>query len=159
MLYSRNQAKPAPLPSRLRMPDGSTRTDPATFTDEEIAAAGYVLAPAKPAFDATTHALEWEGTDWVVVELPAPPVVVRAPQRLSRFEFMGLLTLQERQALKARRAIDPVIDDALDLLTMASHIEPTHAMVVQMLGYVEQIGIMSSARRTAFVAAMDALAR
>lgn len=158
MLYTRNGAQPEPLPIRLRMPDGSTRTDPSTFTADEIAAAGYVLAPEVPAYDQATHTVEWVAGNWSVVELPPAPIVELAPPKLSRFEFMGLLTMQERQALKTRRTSDPVIDDALDLLEMANHVEPAHPLVVQMLGYVEQIGVMSAERRAAFVAAMNAAA-
>lgn len=37
MLYSRHITTPAPLPHRIRLADGSTRTDRSTFTPEEIA--------------------------------------------------------------------------------------------------------------------------
>lgn len=89
---------------------------------------------------------------------PPPPPPAR-PKQLSRFEFMGLLTPQERIALKARRATDPILDDAFDLLDMANHVEPSHPMIAQMLGYVQQIGVMSADRRAAFVAAMAAAAK
>ncbi|MFZ9061685.1 MAG: hypothetical protein ACO218_10750 [Steroidobacteraceae bacterium] len=40
MLYSHHAATPAPLPHRIRFPDGSTRTDRATFTADELERAG-----------------------------------------------------------------------------------------------------------------------
>lgn len=51
-LYSLNGTAPAPLPHRIRVPDGASGTrsctDPGTFTAEELAAAGYVVAEARP---------------------------------------------------------------------------------------------------------------
>lgn len=44
MLYSLNGAYPIEtLPHRIHLSDGSTRTDPSTFTDAEIADAGYSI--------------------------------------------------------------------------------------------------------------------
>ena len=43
MLYSHRQATPAPLPHRIRFADGSTRTDRATFTPDELERAGLRL--------------------------------------------------------------------------------------------------------------------
>lgn len=40
-LYSLNGATPGILPNRIRLADGSTKTDVTTFTAEEVAAAGY----------------------------------------------------------------------------------------------------------------------
>jgi hypothetical protein len=49
------------------MPDGSTRTDAATFTAEEIEAAGYAEAPEMPSFDPATHYVDWHSNSWVVL--------------------------------------------------------------------------------------------
>lgn len=67
MLYSKNGAYPRPLPFRIVMPNNTTRTDPATFTPEEIAATGYVAVPDPPA--PTRHeALGWSGTEWTLTD-------------------------------------------------------------------------------------------
>lgn len=42
MYYSHNANFPSKLPWRIRLSDGTTRTDPSTFTEEDIADAGYV---------------------------------------------------------------------------------------------------------------------
>ena len=42
MLYSYNGEYPTDIPERIRLSDGSTRTDSSTYTEEEIADAGYV---------------------------------------------------------------------------------------------------------------------
>lgn len=158
MLYTKDGAMPEPIPFRIRMPDGRTRTDPDSFTPEEILAAGYVQAPDPPAFDATTHGLEWINGDWIVVALPPPPAVEPRIPQMSRFEFMGLLTTQERIALDTRAQSDPIMKDALRMLDLCNHVEPSHPMIAQMLGYVQQIGIMTAQRKAAFVVAMDAIA-
>ena len=72
-LYSLNGSYPAPLPFRIKLSNGYTRTDPATFTPEDIADAGYVAAPEQPAYDPATHQLGWDGENWTVEELPPPP--------------------------------------------------------------------------------------
>lgn len=88
-LYSLNGAEPAELPFRIVMPDGFTRTDPESFTAEEIAAAGYVVAPAKPNHDpAIEHPPAWNGSGWIVTPLTAEELVAaeRAtiPQAVTR---------------------------------------------------------------------------
>jgi hypothetical protein len=75
MLYTINGSYPALLPFRITLADGRTRTDPATFTPEEIAEAGYVVAPEQPAYDPATHQLGWDGAAWTVDPLPSPPLL------------------------------------------------------------------------------------
>lgn len=68
MLYSLNGAYPKPLPKRIVLSDGTTRTDPTTFTSEEIADAGYTPVsdpPSTPPY----HRLIWSGTDWGLEEV------------------------------------------------------------------------------------------
>jgi hypothetical protein len=65
MLYSKNGAYPKPLPFRILV-NNVTRTDPTSFTPEEIAAAGYV-AVVDPPFVPLYHRLDWTG-EWVVTE-------------------------------------------------------------------------------------------
>ena len=66
-LYSHNGATPAPLPFRITLPDGRARTDPTSFTEAEIADAGYVPALARPEHhEETQHTPEWDGVAWLV---------------------------------------------------------------------------------------------
>lgn len=69
MLYSYNNEYPIEIPDRIRLSDGSTRTDSSTFTDAEIADAGYVSVSNPPSYDSSTHKLTWTGTAWQVVAL------------------------------------------------------------------------------------------
>lgn len=67
--YSLNNERPAPLPFRIYMPDGSTRTDPESFSAEEIEAAGFVGPITIPEYDPETQALDWDGDEYVIVEV------------------------------------------------------------------------------------------
>lgn len=67
MLYSKNGSYPAPLPHRITVSDGITRTDSSTFTEEEIADAGYV-AVENPPESIYPNKLDWDGTTWFVRE-------------------------------------------------------------------------------------------
>lgn len=67
MLYSYNGNTPAQLPFRIRLPDGSTRTDPSTFTQYELTTAGYVLCSEPPTVT-QTELLSWDSANlqWAV---------------------------------------------------------------------------------------------
>ena len=69
MLYSYKGEYPISLPERIRLSDGSTRTDSSTFTEEELADAGYIEAGDSPAYDSDTQKVIWNGTAWEVVSL------------------------------------------------------------------------------------------
>lgn len=64
-LYSKNGQHPKPLPHRIFLSNGMSRTDNTTFTPEEIADAGYVLAPDKPTVQ-PWQALRWNNNQWIV---------------------------------------------------------------------------------------------
>jgi hypothetical protein len=61
-LYSLNQAWPQELPFRVVTPDGGSRTDPSTFTTEELVAWGYTGPYTRPEYDRYSEVLEWTGT-------------------------------------------------------------------------------------------------
>lgn len=73
LLYSLNNSRPAPLPFRIRLPGGATRTDPTSFTDDEITAAGYTGPYSEPPYDPATEQLQWADGAYSVVPLPPPP--------------------------------------------------------------------------------------
>ena len=74
MLYSFNGSRPAPLPFRITLPNGFTRTDPSTFTEAEITAAGFTGPYTEPAYDPATEQLDWiDGAFVVTAKPPAPP--------------------------------------------------------------------------------------
>jgi len=64
-VYSKNNKYPTPLPFKIILSDGSARTDPSTFTEEEIADAGYVEVPLKPHVNYPMY-VDWIEGEWVV---------------------------------------------------------------------------------------------
>jgi hypothetical protein len=69
MLYSLNGNYPQPLPFRIRLPDGSTRTEPSTFTPEDIVSAGYVQVEDEP-IPTDTQVVSWSPStiSWIIRE-------------------------------------------------------------------------------------------
>lgn len=76
MLYSLRQQRPAPLPQRIRMPDGFTRTDASTFTQDEIQSAGYSGPYTEPSYNPSTEQLLWVNGEYVIEALPPTPLWV-----------------------------------------------------------------------------------
>jgi len=66
-LYSFRNEYPRELPFRIRMTNGFTRTNPETFTSEEIELAGFVEAPDKPTIK-DNQILTWNNNQWLVVD-------------------------------------------------------------------------------------------
>lgn len=62
MLYSHNSQYPRPIPFRIRLSNGQTRTDPTTFTEQEIADAGYIAVPDAPVIT-NTQVMVWNSTN------------------------------------------------------------------------------------------------
>jgi hypothetical protein len=74
MLYSFQGNLPAPLPFRITLPNGFTRTDPSTFTEDEITSAGFSGPYIEPPYNSDTEQLSWVDGAYIVVEKPlAPP--------------------------------------------------------------------------------------
>jgi hypothetical protein len=73
MLYSKNNSYPSSLPHRIVLSDGTTRTDSLSFTEEEIADAGYA-AVDNPPQTSYPNRLDWDGSDWIIRE-PNPSEV------------------------------------------------------------------------------------
>jgi len=67
MLYSYQGNYPQTLPFRIRLSNGSTRTDPSSFTLDEIQDAGFIEAPEQPSYT-STQVLEWDSQNiqWIV---------------------------------------------------------------------------------------------
>ena len=59
------------------MPDGFTRTDASTFTQDEIQAAGYSGPYTEPSYNSSTEQLLWVNGEYVIEALPPPPIVPR----------------------------------------------------------------------------------
>lgn len=119
MLYSKNGSYPAAIPFRIRLSDGRTRTDPSTFTVEEITDAGYVEV-SNPPFVSGIEVLEWNGTEWVVrdktaEEIQAEMDALWSSVRAERDTKISAVTWRyERYARHARLNL-PQVDDIANL--------------------------------------------
>ncbi|GLO70400.1 hypothetical protein MACH17_19170 [Phaeobacter inhibens] len=108
-LYTKGGSYPAPLSFRIRLSDGRSRTDPASFTAEGIADAGYIAAPPQPDHDPETQRLTWDGAAWGIEDIPVPDPVYRALTKLEAMTLFrhvtgmddaGELTMREDPAIK-----------------------------------------------------------
>ena len=89
MLYSHKNQYPDKLPERIRLSNGSTRTDSSTFTTEELSDAGYVAVSTAPTYNNRTHNLSWNGSDWSVDELTDLDITYATEQQWS--EVLSLI--------------------------------------------------------------------
>jgi|TARA_Y100000052_G_scaffold26972_1_gene33190 hypothetical protein len=121
MLYSFNKAEPKELPFKIYLSNGKVRTDPSSFSDDEIADAGYVYAGFAPAHDTATQKATWDGTAWVISnktteELQAEKDVLwkeireQRDQKINEFEWRISRYLSE-----TRQGINPTTDTISDL--------------------------------------------
>lgn len=104
-LYSHNGNTPAPLPNRIRLASGATRTDSSTFTQEEIEDAGYALAPEKPEVT-YPNKLEWSGNAWIV----RPPNESETQAQWSKIQKVceKLLSETDYKVIKAYELGEPL---------------------------------------------------
>ena len=70
--FSFGKAEPIVVTS-IRLSTGQVRTNPDTFTAEELADVGATGPYTQPDYDSLTHELSWDSTNlrWSVVEKPA----------------------------------------------------------------------------------------
>lgn len=71
-LYSYQGQEPQELPHKIRLSDGRSRTDSSTFTEEEIAEAGFTGPYEKPEFNSEIETQSWDEElgDWVTTPIP-----------------------------------------------------------------------------------------
>lgn len=120
-LYSFNQGEPKELPYKIFLSNGDDRTDPSSFTDEEIADAGYVFAGFPPEHNSETQKATWSGTAWVVSdrtaeELQAVQDLLWAEIRQQRDEKINDFEWRvSRYLSETRQGISPTTDTISEL--------------------------------------------
>jgi hypothetical protein len=84
-LYSYKTQHPKPLPFRIKLSDGRTRTDPSTFSAEEIADAGYTPVRNQP-IPEKHQVVFWSpaDVDWVVRDKTQQELQAESDSRRSR---------------------------------------------------------------------------
>ncbi len=81
-LYSYKTEYPiTEIPERIRLSNGSTRTDSSTFTSDELVDAGYVEVSNPPDFNQETHKLVWSGIEWQTISLTESEISARNAKR------------------------------------------------------------------------------
>lgn len=131
--YSQGGSVPAPLPFRIRLSDGRTRTNPSSFTAEEIADAGFVSVDPKPE-PGPDQVVTWGGFAWVVrdktpEELAAEQEALRA-QLVSdladhRYGFeTGGVTLPNGLSVRTDRGTRASITEAVNALEAGLMVAP-----------------------------------
>lgn len=71
-LYSYQGQEPQELPDKIRLSGGRSRTDASTFTEEEIAEAGFTGPYEKPDFDESIESQSWDSElkEWITTPIP-----------------------------------------------------------------------------------------
>ena len=133
-IYTKNGSFPAEIPAVIYLSSGLARTDPLSFTPEEIAEAGYVAAPEQPAYDPATHQLDWDGSDWVIAALPPQPLLPLSARRLT----MALREIDITEAMveaEISGAISDILARDLALIEWrrAGEFDRDHPLINQML--------------------------
>ena len=81
-LYSYQGNYPESIPFRIRLSDGRTRTDPTSFTAEELTDAGYTEVSNRPSIT-DSQVLEWDSQtiDWVIRDKTAEELAAEEASR------------------------------------------------------------------------------
>jgi len=114
-LYYKDNSHPRELPFRITLSNGMTRTDPSSFTEEEIADAGYIEAPAKLRIVETGKSIIWnyETHEWEVVG-----EVATEERSTNLWHFKNKETqetlLQETQWMEVRNRELGIVDEEFD---------------------------------------------
>ena len=84
-LYSYKKNYPQGIPFRIKLSDGSTRTDPLTFTDEIIADAGYVAVLDKPTINEELQTVHWSFQDvnWIIEDKTEEQIALETQSKIT----------------------------------------------------------------------------
>lgn len=118
MNYSYKGNYPMPLPDRIRLSSGLTVTDKSTFTDEQVADAGYTAVDVQPEFNEHIEKVIWnsEKIDWEIIplteqEIQALKTKEWANIRSERDEIINSIQWRiQRYESEVRLGLDPTED-------------------------------------------------
>ncbi len=134
MLYSRYPAQPATLPTRIRLSDGTTRTDLDSWSNEDLAAIGYYpVTEVKPQLGQNqiygTPTLELDGSIVIAtypIETAPPPAITVSPWQIRK--ALNILNLRET----VESAVASADQDAKDGWNHALSFDRYHPLVISM---------------------------
>lgn len=122
-LYSYKQNYPDVLPFRIRLSSGNTRTDPETFTIEELNDAGYMPVPSPPETQ-EFETLSWTGTNWVINRLSQQDIDQKLAIRLAD-AWQQVRELRNRKIIEVEWRISRYLSEQrLGITTTELSIQP-----------------------------------
>jgi len=114
-LYTKGGCYPQSIPEMIQLEDGNIRTGSTTYTLDEIASAGWTVAPDLIAYDGTTHNLNWnsETSSWYLTEVTAEDQAARieAGWRGVRSERNSILAESDYMVIQAVEAGTTIASD------------------------------------------------
>lgn len=120
-LYTKNGSYPQPIPFRIRLSNGSTRTDPSTFTEAEIIDAGFTAVPDMPVPN-SVQVVGWDASNsnWILrdktlEELQAETAAVWASIRQERDRKISEIAWRYERYARYERLGLPQIDNIQNL--------------------------------------------
>lgn len=119
--------------------------DPAEFFHPDIAK-DFVPVPDQVESDWSVTAGKWSAPTPIEPVAPVAPAPVYP--KVSPVQFKLLFTPQERVAIKAARATDPVIDDFYDIVedVRLTHVDLGLKSTQAAIGYLAQQGLINQSR-------------
>lgn len=126
-LYTKNGSYPQPIPFRIRLSDGSTRTDPSSFTPEEIADAGYTAVSDMPVPNSVqkvswnSQTSQWILEDKTLEDLQAEKELIWSQIRAERDRRINQVAWRyERYARHSRLGLEQIDSiEELDIYVQA----------------------------------------
>jgi len=113
--YTKDGCYPRGLPDMIVVEENgyeAIRTNPETFTDQEIADAGWVAAPVMPTYNPDTHRIEWnsETNSWYLDEISAEELAERITMAWQgvRSERDDMLSCTDYMVVKATETGTPI---------------------------------------------------
>ena len=96
MLYTKNGSYPKLLPFRITLSNGLTRTDPTTFTPEEILDAGYIAIPEPIVGENQVKNWDYENGAWIVRDKTQLELEQEELARIQKIKTSIVKTTQDR---------------------------------------------------------------
>lgn len=83
VMYSLDGGYPVTeMPFRVRRSNGLTYTAEAVLENISDPTHPYVEVSDRPSYDAETQSVDWNGTDWIVSDLPVSEEIFSAPAEM-----------------------------------------------------------------------------
>ena len=114
-LYTKDGCVPTLLPEIIELSDKTVVFGSASYTDEQIADAGWTVAPTLPTYDYATQIADWntETSEWNIIPIPQEILDERTEQgwRGIRHERSEILSQSDYMVIQAVEAGTTIASD------------------------------------------------